>query len=188
MKWVHQIASHRWLHWVVGVAIGGGLIFAPVMSAEAATTGIWAGEQLTQTFTLPPLTNLNSAPTPGEAGVTVTFIANCGVFGSSGIATVPATLVSATTNTFKVQVDVPSPEFGIMWTNICLSLALPSGGVTVSGGETSPLYHYVSEPPVGQLPEVPAAAALPFAGLIVYGGLAARRRAKGAAGSPKSAD
>lgn len=172
---------HRLFYGAIGLVMAGGLALAPAASAYAANTDMWAGEQITVTFTLPSLTNLSWTPTVGEPGVTVSEIANVGPGFTSGLATISnVDLIQATTNTFVTTFTVPAPEYGIMYPNVYFSLALPidnnPANGDASGGNSTTNYTYVlPPPPSGQLPEVPVAAALPFIGLLAYGGVRAKQ-------------
>ena len=173
------LIKHRLLYGALGMVIAGGLVLTPTMTAYAADSDIWAGEQITVTFKLPPSTNLNWTPQAGEPGVIVSEIHNMGQGFTSGLATIShVDLVSATTNTFQVTFNVPAPEYGIMWSDVYFSLSLPIPGTATlaSGGNSTTDYTYVSPPPVGQMPEVPVASALPVIGLLAYGSIWAKQR------------
>jgi hypothetical protein len=158
----------------LGLAIAGGLALAPDASVYAANTDIWAGEQITVTFQLPASTNLNWTPTVGESGVTVSEIANLGQGFTTGLGTISnVDLIKATTNTFEVTFTVPAPQYGILYSDVYFSLNLPidnnpAKGLATGGNSTTD-YSYVAGPPVGQLPEVPVAAALPGIAVVGYG-------------------
>ncbi len=172
--------KHRVLYGALGLAMAGGLALAPATSVFAATTDMWSGEQITVTFRLPPNTNLNWTPTPGESGVNVEETANMGGGNTNALASISnVDLIQATTNTFVVTFDVPAPEFGIMWGSVFFTLSLPIDNNPANnyafGGNSAATYAYVSPPPpTGQTPEVPLAAGLPFIGLLAYGGVRAR--------------
>jgi hypothetical protein len=171
--------NHRLLYGALGMVMAGGLVLAPAMSAYAAYSDIWTGEQITVTFKLPPSTNLNWTPQAGEPGVIVSEIHNMGQGLTSGLATISnVDLISATPNTFRVRFTVPAPEYGVMWSDVYFSLSLPIPGTTALafGGNSTTDYTYVSPPPAGQLPEVPVASALPVIGLLAYGGMWAKQR------------
>ena len=174
-------------NWVVYGALGlfmlGMLVLAPAASVLAATTNIWSGETITVTFQLPNLTNLTWTPIPGEPGVQVSEIANLGPGFTNGLATISnVDLIEATTNTFVVTLTVPPPQFGILYGDVYFSLDLPIDNTPAkglaSGGNSQLDYSYVSPPvvPPGQVPEVPAAAALPLVPLLTYGTIRAWKR------------
>lgn len=178
-----QRIKHRVLYGTLGLAMAAGLALAPAASVFAATTNMWSGEQITVTFQLPPNTNLNWTPTLGESGANVEEIANMGGGNTNALASISnVDLIRATTNTFVATFDVPAPEYGIMWSSVFFTLALPIDNNPANnyafGGNSTTTYTYVSPPPppppTGQVPEVPIAAALPFIGLVAYGGIRAR--------------
>lgn len=154
---------------------------APSASASAADLQIWSGDQITVTFRLPSSTNLLWTPNLGNSGAVVSEIANVGGGYQNGLATIRSVdLIQASTNTFVATFTVPAPEFGILWTNVYFTLSLPiDNQVTsgyASGGTSTTTYTYVTPPPLGQMPEVPYAAALPLVGLLSYGFVRWRKR------------
>jgi hypothetical protein len=156
---------------LAAAALAGGLALVPA-SVYAANTNIWAGESLTLTFQLAPYTHLNFVPATGDY-VTVTGFSSETVPGGITVPIVvgsvtDADLIEATTNTFTVQFTVPAPILGTMWSNVYFRLLIPHGGVDLQIGDTAPDYNYVT-PPVGQVPEVPSAAALPLVGMAAVG-------------------
>ncbi len=164
-----SLMKSRLFFGAIGLVMAGGLALVPAVSAYAATTNIWSGEQITVTFKLPPLTNLNSIPTTG----TISEIANIGGGNTNLLAVINNVhLISATTNTFVATFTVPAPKYGIMWSDVYFSLAVLVNNTSAFGGNSPADYTYVSPPPPsGQVPEVPFAAALPFISLLAYGGV-----------------
>lgn len=166
---------------MVAVAMIIAAVMTPSLQAYAAVSGIWAGEQITVTFTLPPLTNLNWTPALGNTGAQVEEIANIGHGMTNGLATISSVdLIQASTNTFVATFTVPAPEYGTLWSDVSFALNLPNQNDPslgyVSGGDSTGTYNYITPPPVGQLPEVPYAAAFPVIGLLTYGVVRWRRR------------
>ncbi|PSR22775.1 MAG: hypothetical protein C7B45_05435 [Sulfobacillus acidophilus] len=174
--------NYLWLlRGALGLVAAGGVALALPLSAYAATTDIYAGEEITVTFQLPPSTNLNWTPTVGESGVEVEEIANIGSGQTNALATIDnVDLVSATTNTFQVTFTVPAPEYGVLWSDVYFELLLPisnnAANGYATGGDSATQYTYVNVPPVGQTPEVPWATIIPSIGLAAYGGMWLKRR------------
>jgi hypothetical protein len=164
------------------VAMVATAVMTSSVQASAANFNIWAGDQITVTFTLPPLTNLLWTPALGNSGATVSEIANIGEGFTTNLGTIPVDLVKSSTNTFVARFTVPEPQYGTLYADVTFNLNLPiknnPANGFASGGSSSDTYTYVTPPPVGQTPEVPYAAALPVIGLLLSYGVIRWRKAE----------